>query len=59
MYERVRVHCLLGERDTAIDWFRRAADAGLRRPDNMAPDPDLESIAADARYRSSLERIRR
>jgi tetratricopeptide (TPR) repeat protein len=58
MYERVRIHCLLGDREAAIEWFRRAVDAGLRRPGNMAPDPDLQGIAADPRYRSLLERMR-
>jgi adenylate cyclase len=58
MYRKASVYALLGERDTALKWFRRTVEMGNRNYpwferdknlDKLRPDPEFQRILAEAR----------
>ncbi|MHC4954540.1 MAG: protein kinase domain-containing protein [Planctomycetota bacterium] len=46
-YQRACVHAVLGDKPIALEWFARAAAAGLRRPLDLVPDPDMAPFSED------------
>jgi len=50
LYRRARVHAVLGDKQAALRWLRRAAKKGLRLPAGAAPDPEFVPFAKDAGF---------
>jgi hypothetical protein len=48
---------LLGEKDQAFAWLKRAVKAGFRNRDLMASDEDLKSLRDDPRFKQVLDSI--
>lgn len=48
---------LLGRTDEALEWLRKAVDAGFKDLTQVARDSDLESLRADARFRAMIDSI--
>jgi hypothetical protein len=59
MYTRARIHAVLGEKNEALAWLGRAADAGLRRPKRAAPHPDFDPLRDDPRFAAWRARVER
>src|SRR5262249_21897070 len=45
-------HALLGEKEPALDWLRKALDLGFRRLRHIREDEDLKSLRDDARFKT-------
>ncbi|MCZ6573263.1 MAG: tetratricopeptide repeat protein [Planctomycetota bacterium] len=51
LYDRARVHAVLGQRKEALSWLGRAVEKGLSRSANAAPDAELASFKIPATVR--------
>ncbi len=49
---------LAGDRNLALDWLEKAADAGLDNPDLFVTDRDLRSLRHSSRFEALVERLR-
>ncbi len=56
LYNAACAFARLGQRDTAARYLMRSVQAGLRDLEQVARDPDLESIRDHPTYRAVLER---
>jgi tetratricopeptide (TPR) repeat protein len=59
MHWRARIHVVLGENDTALEWLSRAIDKGLSLPPNAAPDPEFAPLRNDPRFERLQAKLRR
>lgn len=50
-------YSLLGDADQALEWLRKAIDAGYDDTNNMKGDSDLDTIRGDARYKQIIEEL--
>ena len=50
-------YALAGSKDEALDWLRRAVDAGFQDRQLMTTDSDLESLRGDPRFEALVKRL--
>jgi len=59
MYNLATAYSRAGSADSAFAWLGRAVDGGFVQPDRLEADADFTPIRADARFASTVERVRR
>jgi serine/threonine protein kinase/tetratricopeptide (TPR) repeat protein len=58
-YDRACVEAMLGRRDSALDWLRRAVQRGWTNADWMMRDDELEALHGDPDFESIVARLRK
>jgi carboxyl-terminal processing protease len=58
LYEAAAGLASAGRKDEAFEALARAVDQGLAMPDRATKEPEFESLRADARWSSLIERMR-
>jgi tetratricopeptide (TPR) repeat protein len=56
-YNLATAYAKQGQKDAALEWLGKAADAGFEGADSLASDPDLASIRDDPRFKALAARI--
>src|SRR5262249_36115024 len=51
-YDIACCHALLGEKEPALEWLRKALDLGFRRLRHIREDDDLKSLRDDERFKT-------
>ncbi len=54
-YNVACVHALQGNKDKAIEWLNKAAEAGFNNVSHLDTDPDMDSLRDDPRYKKAIE----